>query len=486
MNSKGFAVTGIIYSLMILFIILVIALMSMFSDRKTTLDKFKSDIMEEINGNLDVKSNIFTPTTTQNEFYHKIPLDGYYEINMMSSNGISLTSEFYFYKNNNLKITFNVNDGGVNLYVDDNIIASINNNSTSDNYYLIEQYHDRVFMNTKFDNSNQGSMTNGSFIINFKKRTRKNEAFDDVKYVKDCIYSDNSSSTNYGWSEFMVIHNGENIIKNARLDETKSNINSSTVSALYNYNYTDVVLSTKPKEEESCVVFKLSDTSAINLDYINVWHYPDNRIYFGRKLSVSKDGTNYVDIDVIEKNETISGNLVSAFNQKKVISINNKYFPIKKFDGANWIRIFHHNSKNGTINWSSRSQVLDDIYDTAYKKSLLNQINLFKTNNKYEFLLEYPDIDSKKYNRWVQSNDITKSSELDVKDYSKIHVDFTSDDHPFNGLKYSNGNYTVINGDDDNYYAIGYLKNNPIPGYGNDITGRIDLWIRIDEYLKIS
>lgn len=482
MNNKGFAVTGIIYSLMVLFIILVIALLSMFSDRKTTLDKFKNDIVNQINGDLEVKPSTFSPTSTEKEFLYKIMLDNYYQIEMVTSNGITLTTEFYFHKNELVKIKFE-NNGKVEFYVDNNLLGSVDNNS---NYGLASNYLNRVFINDKFDSTNQHEITNSSFTIKSKNKVRKNHSLDNVKYVKECIYSDNSISDDYGWSEFMLIHNGQNISDKLELETSKSDIDQSLVNRLFDYDYNNIVRSTKGKEKNSCISFKINTKGIMNLDYIKIWHNSDDRIYFDRKVYVSSDGTNYVEVDNIEKKESSKGNTVSAFKDSSVLKIKNSYFPIKSFDGARWMRIFHHNSKEGTVYWSSRSQLLEGIYNTPYKKSALSEISEFMTNGKYEFLLEYPDIDSTKYNRWTQSNNIINKDDLVVKSYSKIHTDFESGTVPFTGLRYSEGNYSAINGDDNNNYSIGYLKEDPVPGYGNYINGRIDLWIRIDEYLSTS
>ena len=49
MNNKGFAVSGIIYSILILFLILIFGILSILGSRKLILDKFKNDVMNELN-----------------------------------------------------------------------------------------------------------------------------------------------------------------------------------------------------------------------------------------------------------------------------------------------------------------------------------------------------------------------------------------------------------------------------------------------------
>ncbi len=49
LNNKGFAVSGIIYSILILFLILIFGILSILGSRKLILDKFKNDVMNELN-----------------------------------------------------------------------------------------------------------------------------------------------------------------------------------------------------------------------------------------------------------------------------------------------------------------------------------------------------------------------------------------------------------------------------------------------------
>ncbi len=50
MNNKGFAISGIIYSLLILFLLLLFGILSIMGARKMILDKLKNEVMEELNG----------------------------------------------------------------------------------------------------------------------------------------------------------------------------------------------------------------------------------------------------------------------------------------------------------------------------------------------------------------------------------------------------------------------------------------------------
>lgn len=49
MNKKGFAISGIIYSILILFLILVFSILAILGSRKLIIDKFKSEVMNKLN-----------------------------------------------------------------------------------------------------------------------------------------------------------------------------------------------------------------------------------------------------------------------------------------------------------------------------------------------------------------------------------------------------------------------------------------------------
>ena len=53
MNNKGFAITGILYSILVLFMVLVALLLFNLQNKKTILDKLKSDTLESVE-NLEV------------------------------------------------------------------------------------------------------------------------------------------------------------------------------------------------------------------------------------------------------------------------------------------------------------------------------------------------------------------------------------------------------------------------------------------------
>ncbi|MEG2322388.1 MAG: hypothetical protein RSB71_02750 [Bacilli bacterium] len=59
MNKKGFAVTGIIYSILILFLILVFSVLSILGSRKLVLDKLKNDVANKLNNEVEAPTIIY-------------------------------------------------------------------------------------------------------------------------------------------------------------------------------------------------------------------------------------------------------------------------------------------------------------------------------------------------------------------------------------------------------------------------------------------
>ena len=54
LNNKGFAISGVIYAIMFLFIILTFAILGLLGSRKIVLDKYKQDVMKDIEGDASI------------------------------------------------------------------------------------------------------------------------------------------------------------------------------------------------------------------------------------------------------------------------------------------------------------------------------------------------------------------------------------------------------------------------------------------------
>ena len=57
MNNKGFAITGVLYSVLVLFIVLVALLLFSLQNKKTILDRMKEDTIESIERNVQKNAN---------------------------------------------------------------------------------------------------------------------------------------------------------------------------------------------------------------------------------------------------------------------------------------------------------------------------------------------------------------------------------------------------------------------------------------------
>ncbi len=58
LNNKGFALSGIIYSILILFLVLIFAVLTVLGSRKLILDKLKNDVMNELNNSNNVQEEV--------------------------------------------------------------------------------------------------------------------------------------------------------------------------------------------------------------------------------------------------------------------------------------------------------------------------------------------------------------------------------------------------------------------------------------------
>ena len=169
-------------------------------------------------------------------------------------------------------------------------------------------------------------------------------------------------------------------------------------------------------------------------------------------------------------------------------------------DGSVWARIFYHNTKQGTVLFSSLAEIKST--QTVDKYSRLGQLSEFKrSNGTYEFMLRYPNYSATLYNRWTQTSNpmeefITTTSDGAGKatGYTAVHIDWTG--QYWGGLTRQSSDASSISncylsgsvGHSNWYYAIGATSawGNGIPGPLNaqatgTIWGVAELWVRIDD-----
>lgn len=459
MNNKGFAVSGIIYGILVLFIILLIALLSMFNSRKTVLDELKEKVLNQVGSNIELKEFSYDKT---NEIYeHKIQLKGYYNIILNNVNGSKLSTNIYLAEGE--KLYLKIYNNIVDIYSDKqgtDLLARINTS-----YKLKDEFNNKYFFNTEYI-KNTTEKTN-KINIKYIETIRENKSMNQVRYIKDCVSGNNIDNENK-WTEIRAIVKGENVALNKDVKFYDQN----DIELLLENNITDNSLNTSTAGAH-CIIIDLGRT--YNLDYLYSYHDVEkDKRYYDYNLSVSSANIEYKTIYNYEDNNVV----VSAFEKSKTKIVGNVYVPIKEFDGARWLRMYHYNNLNGTIYWDAKAQILmENGYDAVHKKSVLNYLNTFLINNKYELLLEYPEYDNTKYIRWTQTSDFTKQNT--ISGFKLITNNFGTTN--FGGLKLSGLSNTLITTTDNKHYEIGSLNGtNGIYGFNDTlITNSVDLWIKI-------
>ena len=498
MNNKGFAITGFIYTIFIIFIGLMIAILSLFSSRKNILDNLKKDVSDIVNRTNSINNydHKITETNVINEYV--IPISGYYYITIKSPkigdiNGSTITFEVYLLRGESYYVligTNNYNNGAVEIRTskNDSNSAIVRASYKADQNKVVDEYDGRILSNVQIINNNVTD-TNGSVFPEYESRIKRNDSFNRVQYVKNCI-SGNSENEENAWSEIQVIVNGVNIAKGKNIIYTSEAKNTNPYSNIVDGSMDTYALSSE--EGNQCVTVDLERT--YNVDTITISHKP-NKYYYENKTYLSGDGQNYNLISSLDEKEDEKGQTLTSYEYTNLILVGGVYVPYKRFDDAMWIRLFHHNNKGGTVLWDSLAQTyVQEGYDDNYKQSILfmaANLENYKIDGKYEFMLEYSDLEG--YNRWTQtSNPGEKTGE--VTGYKAIHISWSDG---FKGLSLSETGKTLLNGsaDSKDYYPIGVINhNNDIDDENEEdeedggiminsdymTQGSTDLWLRVE------
>ena len=166
-------------------------------------------------------------------------------------------------------------------------------------------------------------------------------------------------------------------------------------------------------------------------------------------------------------------------------------FIYKESLGRKWLKVFHHYSGSGEY-FNSESEV--SFINSTNKFSILGMINNeYKIENKFEFLLEYPQISG--YNHWNQS--INPLLDLEVPSqqatgYNPISITWSQSS--WGGLvKSMPGSGTIIDGSAGDgmwYYAIGCTHSSwssfNFPGPDGLAVNEVNLRIRITKKTQIT
>ena len=169
------------------------------------------------------------------------------------------------------------------------------------------------------------------------------------------------------------------------------------------------------------------------------------------------------------------------------------FHEVKYLHGAYWLKVFHHDMSNG-IGFFDESEAIHT--ETKEKYSILDEIDSqFKINNKFEFLLIYPE--ETEYNRWKQINnplDEIEEGQSVAKGYESIHYGLQN--NRWGGLvktSQETSRYCLLNGTPSNItpgsfmFALGYRngtvwsgKYTKLPAHtGARDYNEVYLWVRL-------
>ena len=166
---------------------------------------------------------------------------------------------------------------------------------------------------------------------------------------------------------------------------------------------------------------------------------------------------------------------------------------VKAFQNKMWLLLFRHDMHEKEIYFSNENEFL--FSNTKEKFSILGTLDdSFLINQKFEFLLEYPDVEG--FNIWTQTINPLNAIPEQSNGYVPVKESFT--ENSWNGLSRSSSVNSFLDGSPTNetwFYAIG-LKGSwlekSIPGpydlgqdkYSNNLakyaTYEVKLWIRIN------
>ena len=155
-------------------------------------------------------------------------------------------------------------------------------------------------------------------------------------------------------------------------------------------------------------------------------------------------------------------------------------------DGKLFTRIYHQKSNNGTTLFTDLDECLNNDEEDKYSK--LKYMEYFcDKDDKYEFILKYPTLDSSKYNHWTQTSNPIITYKNNTTGYTGIHIDWSSPGFGGIGLRNSTSSLSDCYlscrvGNTDWWFAIATVRNynGGIPGPNSDVVQEVDLYVRID------
>ena len=157
MNKKGFAVSGIIYSILILFLILIFSILSILGSRKLILDKLKNDVMNELNDEVfELTYRDLSGANSPELLNNMIPIK-YNGTNWVYAD---ISEEWYDYDNKEWANAVVLNSG-----VSKNVGDTITEDEIALWYVWIPRYKYQLF------NANNGRVTQRLINVEFESGT---------------------------------------------------------------------------------------------------------------------------------------------------------------------------------------------------------------------------------------------------------------------------------------------------------------------------
>lgn len=580
LNNKGFLITGILYSLLLLFLVLIVGMVAILNARQKKIDYISKDIISTLEDKYNFNvARSWSFNYTGNYQVFTVPTDGYYEIELWGASGGSneKTVENTSGRGAYTKGTIYLNKGE-NIYI--YVGGKVTNTKDANGYYDTEGgYNGGGPGESAGGGATDIRLTSGNWNDFNSLKSRIMVAAGGGGGVYKSTYAGtqrgdggtlngidaNFSVTTYGYgysghgaTQTAGGKPGEKFSGGVDPTETSSMTGkfgiggySTTANGRYTYassggggGYYGGGHGNHPGNSWSgagggssfisgyygCDAIAESSTESKIVHTGKPIHYSGkifyNAImidgagsmpsYDGSTKMTGNAGNGYAKISLL--NSANNSDVIKSFTIDKVLvqknyesegitvptNIDSITVPAKVFDDGIWMNVYYHNSKNGTVLFSNANNWFEARNtNSENKRSILFTLvnNNFKIGNKYELLLQYPDESEITRNRWLQTYSPIDSagtvangtgSEV-VPGYEPKHIDWNT--NYWGGLALSTVSACYINGSIGHsnwFYAIGpsTVHQNGVPSTsavtsGISVTkGRVELWVRIDDYFK--
>lgn len=324
LNEKGFAISTILYGILLVAVMVISLLMSTAAfNRKTTVD-FVKTVEEELDQTADayIPSGSFD-TKINNQFEKwEAPKTGYYRITLCARGGdctsgviyLVVRQKLYFFKptSGTVDVRLSVDSESYSSY---SVSSSRNSiimsaSSTSGSSYIsghpgmrspksktnssirdgAEQtlhYSGRYFIDTEIVSGSSKAYADITFLNNIiNLDTSRDPNLSNIRFVKDCIWSE---SDNNSWAEIYVMSEGVNLAYGRALSAEGAAYSSEELTFLTNNNKSDY----KTLNEARCIIVdigkKMNSNTGYEIDAVGVYHDQNSQ----HEVEVSENGQDF-------------------------------------------------------------------------------------------------------------------------------------------------------------------------------------------------